>query len=93
MKKFCESLREHSMKIINSIKKNMKLLTKELQESYENAKIGYICNKEIENTYLQDKKYCKDHSRYTGEYRGVAHGLCSLKYSIPKKIPIVFHNG
>ena len=39
MKKFCESLREHAMKIINFKKKNMKLITKERQESYENAKI------------------------------------------------------
>ena len=37
MKKFCEPLREHGMKIINSKKKNkMKLLRKEQQEPYEN---------------------------------------------------------
>ena len=29
MKRFCESLREHAMKIINFKKKKMKLLTKE----------------------------------------------------------------
>ena len=45
MKKFCEYLREHAMKIINFKKKKMKLLTKEQQESYENAKICYICKK------------------------------------------------
>ena len=39
MKTFCEFLREHAMKIINFKKKKMKLLTKEQQESYENAKI------------------------------------------------------
>ena len=22
-----------------------------------------------------------------------AHSICNLKYSVPKKIPIVFHNG
>ena len=43
MKKFCEFLRKHAMKIINFKKKNMKLLTKEQQESHENAKIFYIC--------------------------------------------------
>ena len=41
MKNFCEFLREHTMKIINF--KQMKLLTKEQQESYENAKICYVC--------------------------------------------------
>ena len=29
----------------------------------------------------------------TDEYRGTAHSTCSLKYSVPKDIPIVFHNG
>ena len=38
MKKFCEFLREHAMKIINFKKKKLKLLTKEQQESCENAK-------------------------------------------------------
>ena len=42
MKKFCDFLREHAMKIIN-FKKKLKLLTKQQQESYENAKICHIC--------------------------------------------------
>ena len=37
MKKFCEFVREHAMKIINYEKKKMKLLTKEQQKSYENV--------------------------------------------------------
>ena len=37
MKKFCEFVREHTMKIINFEKKKMKLLTKEHQKSYENV--------------------------------------------------------
>ena len=43
---------------------------------------------------LQIKKYCKvrDRFHYTGEYRGAAQTLCNLTYSIPKEIPIVFHN-
>ena len=49
MKKFCEFLRKHAMKIINFKKKNMKLLTKEQQESHENAKIFYICKEKFEN--------------------------------------------
>ena len=28
-----------------------------------------------------------------GKYRGFANTICNLKYSIPKKIPLVFHNG
>ena len=52
MKKFCESLREHAMKIINF--KKMRLFTKEQQESYENSKICYICKEKFENKYLKD---------------------------------------
>ena len=49
MKKFCESLREHTIETINFKKKKMKLLTKELQESDENSKICYIFKEKFEN--------------------------------------------
>ena len=44
---------------------------------------------------MKDKKYRKVryHCHYTGECRGAAHSICNLKYRVPKKIPIVFHNG
>ena len=53
----------------------MKLLTKEQQESYENATICYICKDKLENKYVKDKKYCKirDHCYYTGKYRDAAY--------------------
>ena len=95
MKEFCESLREHTTKIINFIKKKIKLLAKEQQKSYENKNIFYIYKEKCENEYLKDKRYGKvrDHCHYTGEYRGQAHIICNLKYSVPKKIHIAFHNG
>ena len=48
----------------------MKLLTKEEQESYENAKIYYIQKEKFENKYVKDEKYCKtrDHCLL---YRGI----------------------
>ena len=66
MKKFCESLRKHAMKIINFKKIKMKSLTKEQHESNENAKICFISNKKFENEYLKDEKYLKvrDHCHY-----------------------------
>ena len=44
---------------------------------------------------MKDKKYRKvrDHCRFTGEYRGAAHSICNLKYSVPKKNPMFFRNG
>ena len=88
MKKFCESLREHVMKIINFKKKKMKLLTKEHQESYEKPQICYICKEKLENKYLKVKKYHKvrDHCPYTGKYRDASHSICNLKYRVPKKL-------
>ena len=53
MKKFCESLREPAMEIINFKKKKMKLLTNEQWESYENAKICYICKERLEDKYVR----------------------------------------
>ena len=35
----------------------------------------------------------RDHFHYTEEYRGVAHTICNLKCSVPKKLHIVVHNG
>ena len=95
IKKFYESLRKHVMKIINFKKKKLKLLSKEQQESYENAKICYISKEKFENKYVKDKKYCKvrDHCYYTGKYRGAVHSICNLEYSLPKKRPTSFHSG
>ena len=41
------------------------------------------------------KKHYKvrDHCHYTGKYREAAHNICNLRYKIPKKIAIIFHNG
>ena len=47
MKKLCESLRKHATKIINFMKKKMKMLTNKQQELNENAKIFYICREKL----------------------------------------------
>ena len=44
---------------------------------------------------MKDKKYHTviDHWDYTVKYRGAASNMCNLKYSVPKKVLIAFHNG
>ena len=69
------------MKIFNFRKKKMKFLTKNQQESYENAKICYIWKEKFVKKYLEDKKYRKvrDHCRYAGQYRVAGQNICNLK--------------
>ena len=59
----------------------MKLLSKELQESSEHAKICYICKEKFENKYLNDNTYRKvrDHCHYRWECKGAANNICNLK--------------
>ena len=73
----------------------MKLLTNEQQKSYHNAKICYICKEKFKDKHSKDKNYSKvrDHCQYTEEYRGSAHSVSNLKFSVSKEIPTVFHNG
>ena len=53
------------------------------------------CKETFEDKYIKVKKYLKvrDHSHYTGEYRGAAHSICNLKCSIPNEITVIFCNG
>ena len=53
MKKFCESLREHAIKIINLIKKKRRLLTNRQQELYDNSQICYICEENFEDKCIK----------------------------------------
>ena len=64
------------------------------KKKHNEQKICYICKKGF-NTDDDNKKYHKvrDPYHFTGKYRGAAHDICNLSYKIPKKIPVVYHNG
>ena len=71
-------------------------LTYEENNLYNEQKICYIC-KEKFCTDKDDKNYTnkrkvKGHCHYTGEFRGAAHSICNLNYSIQKEIPIIILN-
>ena len=57
MKQFCESLREHAIKIINFEKKKIMPLTNKQEESYENTKIYYIWTKNLKHKYTNNKNW------------------------------------
>ena len=94
MKNFCLDLREHATKITNYEKKKMIPLTKKKRKSIISKKFVTYVKKRC-STDDNNKKYHKvrDHCHYTRKYRGAAHDICNLRYKIPKKIPVVFHNG
>ena len=84
------------MKIIYYEKKDIKPLTQEENNRYNEQEICYIC----EEKFCMDKddkdqinrKKVKDHCHYTGDFRGAAHSICNLKYKVPKEIPVIIHN-
>ena len=61
----------------------------------EMQKSVMFVKKNLKINIREIKKYCKvrDHCHYIGEYRGAVYSICNLKYSVPKKVSIVFHNG
>ena len=62
-------------------------LTKSQIKEYKRATKCHICFKPF-----NEKRKVKDHSHYTGLYRGASHSLCNVKYKIPNYIPVIFHN-
>ncbi|XP_059225632.1 uncharacterized protein LOC106094284 [Stomoxys calcitrans] len=72
-------------KYLNQKKKMKKLTTLQLHQFNESTNC-HICDRPL----IKDK--VKDHCHLTGLYRGAAHTDCNLKYTIPKFIPIYFHN-
>ena len=93
IKNFCLDLREHATKIINSEKKETIPLTKKEGKKHNKREVCHICKKRFSAD--DNNKKChkvRDHCHYTGKYRGATHDICSLRYKIPKEIPVVFHN-
>ena len=85
---FIQKLKElikNIFKIFDFAKKM--LLTKQDEINFQKAKVCWICQKE----FGEDKKV-RDHSHFTGEYRGAAHVKFNLHFKKPKFTPVVFHN-
>ena len=73
----------------------MLMLTKEELKSHQDAKVCYVCEKRILKNLSKSLNYWKvrDNCYYTCKYRGAAHSICNLKFTVPHEIPVVFHNG
>ena len=95
---FCRDLKELVIEIINYKEKEMTTSTSDVITLYESQKVCHICKEGFcydKNKSSEFKRYHKvrDHCHYTGKFRGAAHNTCNLRCKVPKKIPIVFHNG
>ena len=53
---------------------------------YDNSTLCHICNEEL------DEDRVRDHCHLSGKFRGAAHEVCNLKYTVLKFFPVVFHN-
>ena len=53
-----------------------------------------ICGEKFEDKYGNDEKYCKvrNHWHHTDEFKGAAHSICTLRYSILKQIIAFFRS-
>lgn len=72
---------------------NKKMLSLTVKDwNHIKSKKRYICNDKFD---YKDRKYekVKDHFHFTETYRGAAHSIFNLRYSVPREIPIVIHNG
>ena len=90
VEKFCEHIISEAKRLYNSFpEKPMEPLTDSQIKEYKKAIKCHICLKPF---WDECNRKVRDHCHYTGLYSGAAHSLCNLKYSIPKYIPVVFHN-
>ena len=87
--KFCKHIISEARRLYRSFPElPMEPLTSKQIQVHSKAKVCHIC---LEVFAIKDRKV-RDHSHYTGKYRGAAHSNCNLQYKIPSYIPVIFHN-
>ena len=86
---FFDSLEEDINYIYHKFKdpKPMKLSPAE-EAAFKSAIVCHICEKEFDENDIK----VRDHCHLNGKFRGAAHQICNLLYTVPKFIPVVFHN-
>ena len=65
MKRFCDDLKEHVIRITNYEVKPMDPLTEEEEESNENQEECHICEKEFCTNNNKEMRKVRDHCHYT----------------------------
>ena len=85
---FIKKIGEYTQLIYDKYYKKPKKMFLSLEEkkSFEEAKYCSICEEELGLDRV------RDHCHITGKYRGAAHNSCNLNCSLPRIIPVIFHN-
>ena len=98
IKRFRNDLKELAIEIISYEEKEIISLKNNDVKSYEKQKSCHIFKEKF--CYDKNKKSeydlyhkVRDHCHYTGKFRGAAHNICNVRYKVPKRITVVFHNG
>ena len=69
---------------MDTLEKNMKDIYKKYDNDhgiklvYDNSTLCHICNEEF------DEDRVRDRCHLSGKFRGAAHEVCNLKYTVPK---------
>ena len=88
------SKRTRNNSIIDFEKKKVLPLPRKELEPNEDVKVCCICRIRFFKKLFRDKNHRKvtDHCHCPGKYRDAAHGICNLKFNVPNKILVDFHN-
>ena len=77
--KFCKWLKKQTMVTMNFKKKKMKVSTNEQQKTHKKFKLTLKNIIKLQIVSIMQVN--------------IAHSICNLKYSIPKKAIVIFHDG
>ncbi|GFR27609.1 uncharacterized protein TNCT_179661, partial [Trichonephila clavata] len=84
---FLKNVIKEEEDILNILKKIEPIhFSDENKLHFKNATHCHICEKPL----LGDRVW--DHDHLTGSYRGAAHNICNINYTLAKHIPVVIHN-
>jgi hypothetical protein len=88
---FLSKLKKISEELFSEISCSYSMLplTNDEKTIYKNTTICRLCKQEFTNP---NNPKVRDHDHLTGKFRSGIHKNCNIKYTVPEKIPLLFHN-